>query len=237
VEKALGDDKIHTAIISGKSVNMDSDAPRRVPYEWWSRHSDTNGLLELFSPKKRIERIGARIVEEDGKKYVSIPGKVYHLTRKGIDSFVNGLGNNHKTAEYAMDAMVRQKNNPFFMAVIFAEPDNSGHKYGEGSRGYKNGIRACDDWTGAILGKLKELGIYDRTLIYVVSDHGFDAGRRTHNKAPRVFLATNDRQVNRNGDRADIAPTILKRFGIHPARIVPALTGTALDEPLPHQNR
>jgi phosphopentomutase len=194
------------------------------------QHAATSQLVEWISPKSRIEKIGSAIIEEDGKKYVAIPGKVYYLTQKGIDAFVNGLGDNGKTAGYAMNALTKNRNTRFLMAVIFNEPDNSGHKYGEGSKGYKNALRLCDQWTGALATKLKELGIAERTLIYVASDHGFDAGRRTHNKAPHIFCATNDKHVSRNGNRADIAPTVLKRFGIDPAKISPALTGRPLDE-------
>jgi arylsulfatase A-like enzyme len=76
--------------------------------------------------------------------------------------------------------------------------------------------------------KLKDLKLYDKTLIYVTADHGFDEGKKGHRDAPYVFLATNDSEVTRRGERADIAPTILKRFGLDLDKIEPRLDGLPL---------
>jgi len=79
--------------------------------------------------------------------------------------------------------------------------------------------------------KLKELGLYDKTLIYVTADHGFDEGKGSHKDAPYVFLGTNDDKVTRRGERADVAPTILQRFGLNLNRIKPPLDGKSLSSP------
>ena len=76
--------------------------------------------------------------------------------------------------------------------------------------------------------RLKALQLYDKTLIYVTADHGFDEGRKGHADAPYVFLATNDPKVMRRGERADIAPTILERFGLDLSKIEPPLDGHPL---------
>jgi arylsulfatase A-like enzyme len=99
---------------------------------------------------------------------------------------------------------------------------------GENSKLYEMAIKKCDDCLGEIVAKLEELGIRDETEIYVTSDHGFDEEGatypinslfpdrigHTHIMAPYVFLATDDPTVIRAGNQFDIAPTILKRFGI-----------------------
>jgi hypothetical protein len=54
---------------------------------------------------------------------------------------------------------------------------------------------------------------------------------RPNSNAPFVFLATNDPIVKPNGDRADITPTILKRFGLDLSKIEPPLDGIPLDIP------
>jgi len=123
----------------------------------------------------------------------------------------------------------------FFIFIHFEDPDREGHKYGEGSPEYKEAIKACDNWLGQIVDKLKKLGIYEQTLIYVTTDHGFDKGKKTHSYAPHTWLATNDKNIIRNGDRADIAPTILKRFGVDLKSLKPALDGIPLDEPAPER--
>jgi arylsulfatase A-like enzyme len=87
---------------------------------------------------------------------------------------------------------------------------------------------SCDAWLGKIGGRLKELGLYDKTRIYVTAEHGFDEGQKSHADAPYVFLATNDRAVIRGGTRGDITPTILDRFGVDLSRYLPPLDGKSL---------
>jgi hypothetical protein len=81
---------------------------------------------------------------------------------------------------------------------------------------------------------LKELGLYEKTLIYVVVDHGFNEDSTGHRYAPFVFVGTNDKQITRKaGAREDIAATVLERFGVDLAKLNPALDGIPLDEPAP----
>ncbi|HUT60151.1 MAG TPA: hypothetical protein VNA25_20080, partial [Phycisphaerae bacterium] len=39
-------------------------------------------------------------------------------------------------------------------------------------------------WTGKIIDKLKQLGLYDKTTVYVTADHGFDEDGKGHKYAP-----------------------------------------------------
>jgi len=181
---------------------------------------------------------GGEIVQENGVFYVAYPGKPYFNAARNMDMFLNGLGENEKVGMTAIQNLEKHKDKRFFFFIHFAEPDHAGHAYGENSQQYTDGIRSDDDWTGRIIAKLKALGLYDKTLVYVTADHGFDEGKTSHSNAPYVFLATNDPKVNRNGDRADITPTILKRFGLDLSRLQPPLDGTPLDEePKPKARR
>ena len=83
----------------------------------------------------------------------------------------------------------------------------------------------------ASIGDLRD----DKTLVYVVVDHGFNIGEFGHRYAPYVFLGTNDKSVKRNGTREDIAPTVLKRFGVDLTKIEPKLDGIPLDESAPER--
>jgi hypothetical protein len=87
-----------------------------------------------------------------------------------------------------------------------------------------------DYWLGTIVAKLYELGIYERTLVYVVTDHGFDEGKSVHLNAPYGILAANDSLIVRSGDRIDITPTFLERYGISLGAIggAPAVDGYSL---------
>ncbi len=146
---------------------------------------------------------------------------------------MNGLFKNEKVGTLAIENLEKYKDQRLFFFIHFAEPDHVGHKYGENSSEYTNGIKSDDEWTGKIIAKLRELGLYEKTLLYITADHGFDEGKKTHAYAPFVFLATNDNKIIRPGIRADIAPTILKRFGLKLSRISPTLDGVPLDELAP----
>jgi len=68
-----------------------------------------------------------------------------------------------------------------------------------------------------------------------VADHGFNEGEKGHGYAPFVFVGTNDKKVNRNADRLDVTPTVLKRFGVDLSTLQPALDGIPLDQPAPER--
>ena len=124
----------------------------------------------------------------------------------------------------------------FFAFVHFSDPDSAGHNAvsgGENSALYESAIIRCDNWTGQILNKLDALNISQNTLVYVTADHGFDENRTSHNNAPFISLATNDKRVNRNGDQVDVAPTIYYGLGMWGEAFDPSLDGYPLQVSLP----
>jgi len=131
-----------------------------------------------------------------------------------------------------LEALEALQGQPFFAFFHFSDPDHAGHAHGENSREYSEAIRICDRWLGEIVAELEELGIYEKTLIYVTTDHGFDEGRKSHRNAPEIWFVTNDPFVGppeeRVATQGDIAPTILKRFGFDLAAIKPPLPGEPL---------
>ncbi len=159
------------------------------------------------------------------------PGKPYYYTKNNMDVFINGLNEDEKVGSKALELLEQYKDKPFFFFVHFAEVDTRGHAFGENSKEYNDALISADRWTGNIVQKLKELNLYDKTLIYVTADHGFDEGLQSHTDAPYVFLATNDPMVIRRGQRADITPTILDRFGLDLSKIEPPLDGHPLTRP------
>jgi len=80
-------------------------------------------------------------------------------------------------------------------------------------------------------GGVKYRVIPGKTLYYVTADHGFDEGQRSHRNAPYVLLTTNDKRVNRDGRRQDVAPTILEAFGLELGKLQPPLDGISLTKP------
>ena len=216
LENFFGPDNILTGGIIGKKEHVDDDPPQKIPVEQW---------------KKKQPPSGGKQVTEGGRKYWDIPGKPFYNAQKGMDFFVNGLTDNDKIGERALETLEKYHNQRMFLFIHFAQPDHVGHNYGENSKEYNDAIISDDQWLGRIIAKLKELNIYEETLIYVTADHGFDEGEKSHGDAPFVFLATNDPAVMRRGCRVDVAPTILKRFGLDLEQVEPAFDGHSLTDP------
>jgi len=235
LKKFFGPENIQTAAIIAKtSYYLGADGPFRIPYDTWREMQVEQKIIDDNKPGPD-DLHGGVIVKENGAKFVQMQGGPYINAKDQIDLFVNGLIVNEKVGTAAMDQLEKCKDKHFFIFVQFIQPDKAGHKYGENSREYSDGIKSDDLWTGKIIDKLKELKIYDKTLIYVTADHGFDIGKTSHYYAPYIFLATNDKKVNRDGTREDIAPTVLKRFGMDLSKIEPRLDGIPLDEPAPRR--
>ena len=233
VEAQLGQDNVSTMAVIGKKGHVDCDPAQKIPYDEWFQKEK-----RAAEKKGKVLKDGAKpaegeIIEENGAKFVCIPGKPYFNTKDHMDLFVNGLSENETVAAKAIENLEANKDKRFLLFVHFAMPDHAGHKSGENSQEYTDGVKSDDECTGKIIAKIKELGLYDNTLIYVTADHGFDEGKKGHAYAPYVFLATNDPTVKRNGNRMDVAPTILKRFGVDLSKIQPALDGIPMDEPAP----
>jgi len=158
----------------------------------------------------------------------STPEKPYYNAGQAADVFRNGILDDKKVASEASALLEKYKDRPFFMFLQFASPDTCGHSCGENSAEYNDALILCDKLTGDVIFKLKELGIYEKTIIYVTADHGFDEGQKGHSYAPYVFITTNDPRGVRPGVQTEITPTILDRLGIDTDKIEPPYDGKPL---------
>jgi hypothetical protein len=237
LEKFFGTDGIDTVAVICKRANVDNDAPYRGTFEEWTKLVSTRlgkvrekNLAADIAPELAVYREGGRLVEKDGQQIVEIPGKPWYRASKHLDLWVNGLEENEKVAERAIAELEKRKGHRFFFFIHFAQPDHHGHRFGENSQEYTDGIRLDDKYSGWVINKLKALGLYEKTLLYVIADHGFDKDKKSHLYAPFVFAGTNDPTVARgDGTREDIAPTILKKFGLDLSKIEPELDGYPFD--------
>ena len=134
---------------------------------------------------------------------------IYSHVPSAADIISIAFRNASVTGPLALQFIENYSDKHFFAFIHFGDPDYAGHvpEGGENSELYDNSIKTCDFWLGQIIKKLQETNIFQRTLIYLTSDHGFDENGRSHFNAPEIFLATNDKNVRRNGDQVDIAPT------------------------------
>jgi len=233
LEKHFGPDAFITVAVIGKSGHCGEIRPPTRKRLDEKAEPETEKAKK--GGKKRSKRArankGGKIVEEDGVKYVVFGGSPYHTMHKSCDVWEYGLKLDEKVGTRALELLEKHKDKPFFFFVHFAEVDHSGHKHGENSKEYNDALISNDTWTGKILDKLRELGLYEKTLVYVTADHGFDEGGKSHKYAPYVVMGTNDPKVKRDGMRQDIAPTILSRFGLDLATLEPALDGEPLTLP------
>lgn len=233
LEAFFGAENIATLAVIGKKGHVDADGPQRIEIP---KNPKLDALIQQYGNKikdTRVENLlkrygGGKVIEENGVRYLQVPGKPYFYTKEGMDLFQNGLGVNDNVGRAALETLNQYKDSRFFFFVHFADVDHQGHKFGENSTEYNDALISCDRWLGELVRKLKELKLYDDTLIYVTADHGFDENQTGHNDAPYVFLGTNDPMVVRRGTRADITPTILERFGLNLKNLQPALDGAPL---------
>ena len=227
LENRFGKENIVTIFLGGKINNIAARGPhkicvncmtrddRREKTAWWDENTE--------APTKDGE---PKIFEER-------EGEPYYYTKDSLDVFTIALNSSSNVGPRAIEYLERYKDERFFFFVHFEEPDETGHIYGGSSVQYARDLIMDDDWLGEIVSKLKELGLYDETLIYVVTDHGFSQtvnGHYDHRYQPYIFMATNDglfkgKSVKTEGDRKDITPTLLWRYGFKLDRISPALDG------------
>ena len=221
LEKRFGaDDFVTVAVIGKKGHCGEIDPPKKMRVGTEAEKK----VAKAKNPK-------GKIIEENGVKYRIIPGSPYYNMYTALEVWEFGLTLDKKVGLRALQLLEKYKDKPFFFFVHFAEVDSKGHKHGENSKEYNGALISNDFWTGRIMNKLKALGLYDKTLIYVTADHGFDEGKTSHSDAPYVFLGTNDPKVVRRGERADVAPTMLARFGLRLAKLKPRLDGKPLTAP------
>ena len=239
----FGADRIATVAVIGKKGHCgEVDAPFKRPYDPAKDETPAGqpgkkpgkGKKAAMTPKqigsqKPLNR--GRVVEENGAKYLVFDGSPYYTMHNNCDEWHFGLTQDVKVGDKALEMLDKYGKKPFFFFVHCAEVDHSGHQHGEPSKEYNDAIIFGDTQLGRIVAKLKELGVYDKTLIYVTADHGFDVGGKGHRYAPYVFLGTNDKKVMRDGTRADITPTVLDRLGVDTGKIAPPLDGESLAKP------
>ena len=231
LEQHFGANGIATVAVIGKQGHVDADGPQRVAVTEQPRPAAGRPRQQRQQQRQQARQAEGALVTRDGKQYRETPGKPYFYTKDGMDVWLNGLGANDSVGAKALELLEQYRGQRFFFFVHFADVDHKGHASGENSAAYNDALISSDAWTGKIVEKLKELGLYEQTLVYVTADHGFDEGRTSHQDAPYVFLATNDPQVVRRGERVDITPTILDRFGLDLGKLDPPLDGHSLLRP------
>ncbi len=221
LEKHFGTDKFVTVAVIGKKGHCGAINP---PRKMRVGTKTEKKIAKAKNPK-------GKIVEENDVKYRIIPGSPYYNMYTALEVWEFGLMQDKKVGSRALDLLEEYKDKPFLFFVHFAEVDAKGHKHGENSKQYNDALISNDFWTGKIMDKVRDLGLAEKTQVYVTADHGFNEGAKGHGFAPYVFLATNNKEIDRNGRRQDVAPTILEAFGLDLGEVEPRLDGISLTKP------
>lgn len=211
----FGNDAIRTIFIAGKLQNLGNRGPHRVRIggnrKTW--HDETLWV--------EGEKGAGDVVWHEAEPY--------YTACKSCDVFKIGLGDAPFVGQALIDAIGETQGKRFFAFSHFWEPDEAGHDYGEGTAAYQKVIVENDDWLGKVVATLKKQGIYDETAIYIVTDHGFDKQTMSHHFAAHTWLVTNDVvTLVDKGDRKDVTPTLLQRFGIDWKSFQPPIHGHSL---------
>jgi predicted AlkP superfamily pyrophosphatase or phosphodiesterase len=167
----------------------------------------------------------------------------------GQDSILGGYSATYCTGYYptsdpAEDFMsiaidLLRENDFYFIAIYDPVPDEMGHSYGSGSPQYREAIEYEDYQIGRLVENLKELGVYENTLIVITPDHGMTG--RSHSGGyetdMRIFSVWHGPGVKQGYEMADsvhipaygnygetyvahriidLAPTITELVGVRP---------------------
>ncbi len=141
----------------------------------------------------------------------------------GVDLFLTGNGDNENVANLVNQIITDwdSQGKKFLIYAHFLSPDKAGHEFGENSIEFSQHLKDLDNQLIRIQDHLTNLGIQDNTYIYLTTDHGFDeeiegypGTNIGHKNAQFTFLATDDPGVIRPGNRLDITPTILEKYGV-----------------------
>ncbi|MCY3022138.1 MAG: alkaline phosphatase family protein [Planctomycetota bacterium] len=223
-----GKDKIHTFMVTGKLAHVGGRGPDEI------KAGGAKGGKAGKKPGKRARDLpdGADNVPE-AERAGPEKGEPFFLTRKALDVFDAAQRDAGEVGPLCLKYLERYKEPRFLAFLHFSDPDHAGHKHGSGSDEYREAAQDCDKWLGKIVKWVKKENLYDKTLIYVMTDHGFDPDAHTHNHAPHSWLATNDKLVTHGGTIADVPATILARFGVDVEKLEPKLIGKPLTGPAP----
>lgn len=217
---------LKTVFICGKINNLGDRGPHEICLNCQHRDISAGRAKTFWWDREKITT--SKTFDGRPMNWVKREGEPYFNARRALDYYATGLGPADKVTAAALAALKKYRKKPFFAFIHFEEPDEQGHLYGENSAEYGAAMKAADRRLGEILERLRSLGIYDKTVVYVTSDHGMDEGGYEHFKAPYMFLAANSGRKLQDGDRKDVALTLLAEYGVDAAGLAPAPDGKSL---------
>jgi len=131
-----------------------------------------------------------------------------------------GIASDYVSAYKIASYILNKK--PVFTAIIFNEPDNTGHLKGWGSKAYYDKLTLLDNLVAIIEQAVKDSGIYDSTVFVFSADHGgsfkgHGLNTSKHRKIPLVFYGAGIKKgyvIPFSTDIYDIAPSMATILGL-----------------------
>lgn len=172
------------------------------------------------------------VIRKNGNKYPSLHWNGCVIENGKLlpsDADTYGPDLNHK---FALDFIERHKDEPFYLYYPCVLPHKPWMKTPEGPAGMESNVRMGETYLKQLVDKLKETGIYDRTIVFFTADNatqGYGKGV-TSEMGTRVPLIVFGGPVKERGvtralvDFSDMYPTKLELAGIDPDT-VPGLDG------------
>ncbi len=187
-------------------------------------------VFERLETSLGSDNISTAIVASQERSLGTLKGLPFYHAGKVVDYYYDrnsdaGLvGSVASESVYHFGSLGR-----FFVFAHFRDAADAGYAYGAGSPEQIAAIREIDEATGMIFQALDDLGISDKTVLYITTDHGFNTGPKDHTGQISLWMVTNEPGYNLTGDQKDITPTVLKRLGVLYDEMNPPYNATALN--------
>jgi predicted AlkP superfamily pyrophosphatase or phosphodiesterase len=226
LQKQFGKDKIATIMLTGKDHHIGSCGPRQAIQP--AKKAGKNTVAEdeetaKLKPRQRARAVAKQVATTNKE------GEPWYLVKASFTVWDGDIARPaSEVGPKCLEYIDKYGKGRLFAFFHFCDPDHEGHRSGENSKEYNDALIECDQWLGKIVEELKKEKLYDKTVVMVTADHGFDEGLKAHKDAPYVVLATNDPKITRKGDQRDIVPTILVEMGADPSKVDPKLPGKPL---------
>lgn len=183
----------------------------REKTKWWENHDDAP-----LRGRAQTKEIATR------------EGEPYFHAAKAIDRFEVGVGEGKLVFEKVSQALESLKGKKFFAFFHFEEPDEQSHLFGFASSQYSDAIVQNDVFLGKLIERMKSLGIWSDSALFITSDHGQGPNAKGHNQAPQTFLVSSLKGLKEKGDRRDVSPTLYEVLGVDASQFKPKLNGKSL---------
>lgn len=226
LEGHFGNENIETIFIGGKVNNLGARGPHKICINCHHRDWAKGGKKLRYWDETSNELFA----KENQPILEQREGEPYFFTKDNIDVYVSALGKSSNVKKKVFGYLDKAYDKRFFIFLHYEEPDEQGHLYGENSEEYDNAILQNDKLLEELISKLRQLGILEKTTLYLATDHGMDEGARGHRMSSETFFCSTEKNLDENiiGDRKDITPTILDRYGFDLKKIIPSLDGKSL---------